>query len=57
MCIARNIYLDFSNLNASSSSDRYRENIFEYGQVGGRCKFNSAEFKKQGDHKSPLQSW
>ena len=27
------------------------------GQVGGHCKFDSAKFKQQGGHKSPLQSW
>jgi protein O-GlcNAc transferase len=27
------------------------------GEVGGHCAFDSAAFKKQGDHKSQLQSW
>jgi protein O-GlcNAc transferase len=57
MCRARNIYFDFSDLDAASSTDRYRENIFKPGKVGGRCKFKYNKFKKQGDHKSPLQSW
>ena len=57
MCRGRNIYFDFSDLNSSGSNDRYRENLFKPGQVGAHCKFESDEFKKQGDHKSPLQSW
>ena len=56
-CRGRNIFFNFENLNAKTSNDRYRENIFSPGQVGGKCKFNADAFKKQGDHKSPLQSW
>jgi protein O-GlcNAc transferase len=57
MCRARNIYFDFADLNSVGSNDRYREDLFKIGQVGGRCKFNAEGFKKLGDHKSPLQSW
>ena len=57
MCRGRNIYFDFADLNAHSSNDRYRESTFKPGQVGGHCQFDSVSFKKQGTHKSPLQSW
>jgi EGF domain-specific O-GlcNAc transferase len=57
MCRARNIYFDFKDLNIMSSGDRYREDTFNPGQVGAYCKFDAEAFKKQGDHKSPLQSW
>jgi len=57
MCRGKNIYFDFKNLGALNSNDRYREDIFKPGQVGGRCKFNAHDFFKQGTHKSPLQSW
>ena len=57
MCRAKNIYFDFADLNAKSSNDRYREDIFKPGQVGGKCRFDAAKFRTQGDHKSPLQSW
>lgn len=57
MCRARNIYMDFKDLGSSSSTDRYREDTLKPGQVGGKCRLNSALLKQNGDHKSPLQSW
>jgi len=57
MCRARNIRIDFSDLNSGKSTDRYREDIFKPGQVAGKCKVDRALLKSQGDHKSPLQSW
>ena len=56
-CRARNIFFDFSSLEAAKSHDRYRENVIHKGQVGGKCRFDRDAFKQQGDHKSPLQSW
>lgn len=35
MCRARNIRIDFSDLNSGKSTDRYREDIFKPGQVAG----------------------
>lgn len=57
MCRARNVYFDFKDLRSAASNDRYREDIFKPGQVGGKCKLNSGMLKANGDHKSPLQSW
>ena len=57
MCRAKNIYFNFADLNSKNTNDRYREDIFKPGQVGGRCKLDTVAFKSQGDHKSPLQSW
>ncbi len=58
MCRARNIMFNFADLKSDSSNDRYREDLFKKGQVGGKCaKFDPEMLKKQGDHKSPLQSW
>lgn len=57
MCRARNIYMDFADLGTAGSFDRYREDTFRKGQVGGKCKLDAARLRSQGDHKSPLQSW
>ena len=57
MCRAKNILIDFKNLKSKGNYDRYREDVIKPGDVGGHCKLNAAEFKKQGGHKSPLQSW
>lgn len=57
MCRGKNIYFDFKDLNSANSNDRYREDIFKPGQVGGKCALNSQLLKSNGEHKSPLQSW
>eukprot|EP00794_Sanderia_malayensis_P012818 gene12818-14131_t len=56
-CHAKNIYMDFRNLKSASSSDRFREDVFQKGEIGGYCELNQNLLKKQGEHKSPLQSW
>ena len=38
-------------------SGRFKEDIFEQGEIGGKCKFDEILHKQQGEHKSPLQSW
>ena len=38
-------------------SGRFKENIFEPGEIGGKCEFDEVLHKRQGEHKSPLQSW
>lgn len=36
---------------------RFLEDIFVKGEVGGHCRFDSELHGRQGEHKSPLQSW
>jgi protein O-GlcNAc transferase len=57
VCKGRNILFDFKNLKSKQKYDKYREDVILPGDVGGHCKLNSIDFKKQGGHKSPLQSW
>lgn len=56
-CHATNLYFDFTNLKPDSSSDRFREDVFSEGEVGGHCDFKRHLHKDQGKNKSPLQSW
>lgn len=63
-CVAQHLYVDFrrfdevaSREKASHESGRFKENIFEHGEIGGKCKFDEALHRQQGEHKSPLQSW
>ena len=57
MCRARNILIDFKNLNSKNKNNRYRDDIIKPGDVGGHCELQKTAFLKQGDHRSPLQSW
>ncbi|XP_078596851.1 EGF domain-specific O-linked N-acetylglucosamine transferase-like [Branchiostoma floridae x Branchiostoma japonicum] len=56
-CRATNIYMDFANLDSDNNSNRYRENLFNAGQIGGHCKLYPRRLSAEGDHKSALQSW
>ncbi|CAM4742107.1 unnamed protein product [Rotaria magnacalcarata] len=56
-CRAKNIYIDFRHTETSKHIDRYREDILKPGDIGGHCKLNRDDLIKNGDHKSPLQSW
>ncbi|CAF1062220.1 unnamed protein product [Didymodactylos carnosus] len=56
-CHAKNIYIDFKNIQIEKHYDRYREDILEQGDVGGKCTLNKDDLTKNGDQKSPLQSW
>ena len=37
--------------------NRFREDVFKEGEVGGHCHFKKNLHKNQGKNKSPLQSW
>ncbi|XP_041350090.1 EGF domain-specific O-linked N-acetylglucosamine transferase-like [Gigantopelta aegis] len=56
-CKATNIYMDLRKSNIRSGTNRYREDIFTEGQIGGHCKLKKDAVKQEGEHKSPLQSW
>nr|XP_033782479.1 EGF domain-specific O-linked N-acetylglucosamine transferase isoform X2 [Geotrypetes seraphini] len=54
-CRAANLYIDLSK--PKRSQDRFREDFFQKGEIGGRCKLDRREFLAQNQCKSPLQSW
>ncbi|KAM4740395.1 LOW QUALITY PROTEIN: EGF domain-specific O-linked N-acetylglucosamine transferase [Anableps anableps] len=54
-CRATNLYLDLRN--SRRSHERYDEDFFHTGEIGGHCKLNKQALAAEGDHKSPLQSW
>lgn len=56
-CRAKNIYMDFTNARLKHGNDRFRENVFKQGDIGGKCKLSKSLLKGEGEHKSPLQSW
>ncbi|XP_076815217.1 EGF domain-specific O-linked N-acetylglucosamine transferase-like isoform X2 [Clavelina lepadiformis] len=56
-CRAKHLYLDFTKLLIPGNTDKYREDVFEPGQIGGHCSFDKALLESQSKHKSPLQSW
>ncbi|XP_078371059.1 EGF domain-specific O-linked N-acetylglucosamine transferase-like isoform X2 [Oculina patagonica] len=56
-CHATNIYFDLKNFNPDASNNRFREDVFKEGEVGGHCHFKKHLHKNQGKNKSPLQSW
>ncbi|XP_023241588.1 EGF domain-specific O-linked N-acetylglucosamine transferase-like [Centruroides sculpturatus] len=56
-CRARNIIFHFKSLEKLPEPIRYRDDVVQKGEVGGHCKLNKMQLKKEGEHKSPLQSW
>ncbi|GFO27782.1 Egf domain-specific o-linked n-acetylglucosamine transferase [Plakobranchus ocellatus] len=58
-CRATNIFLNFSSepITKSNVRDRYREDVLGHGMIGGHCDLDTIGLSKQGEHKSPLQSW
>ncbi|XP_048589552.1 EGF domain-specific O-linked N-acetylglucosamine transferase isoform X2 [Nematostella vectensis] len=56
-CRATNLYLDFRRYDFHRRHNRYHEDVFKEGEVGGHCNFNKELHKQQGENKSPLQSW
>ena len=51
------LYLSLKCGDLDSSITRFLEDIFQKGEIGGHCKFNAELHSRQGEHKSPLQSW
>ncbi|KAL3852256.1 hypothetical protein ACJMK2_015922 [Sinanodonta woodiana] len=56
-CRGKNIYFDFRDASFSQSKDRFREDLFKAGQIGGHCTLDRGALKAEGEHKSALQSW
>lgn len=56
-CRAEHIYLDFRKANLTSGYNRYREDVFQNGEIGGHCNLHLQSLKAEAEHKSPLQSW
>ncbi|VDM25400.1 unnamed protein product [Toxocara canis] len=56
-CRASNIFFDFKNLNVSTSK-RYRDDVIQESNVGGRCDvFDRELLLNRADESSYLQSW
>jgi len=56
-CQGRHLYVDLRKMRAWETADRYREDLFSKGQIGGSCEVDSALLSSNGGHKSALQSW
>lgn len=57
-CFAKNIYINFSRFATLKEPIRYREDIVEYGDIGGwNCHLDRKSLLNEGDHKSSLMSW
>ncbi|XP_072438618.1 EGF domain-specific O-linked N-acetylglucosamine transferase isoform X1 [Chiloscyllium punctatum] len=54
-CRATNLYIDLRN--PRRSTDRYKEDFLQEGEIGGHCKLDRKALLAEGEHKSPLQSW
>uniref|UniRef100_A0A8D0QNB6 EGF domain-specific O-linked N-acetylglucosamine transferase n=1 Tax=Sus scrofa TaxID=9823 RepID=A0A8D0QNB6_PIG len=54
-CRATNIYLDLRNI--KRNHDRFKEDFFQNGEIGGHCKLDIRTLMSEGQRKSPLQSW
>jgi len=55
-CQASNLFIDFKRL-STSGNNKYREDLFQSGDIGGFCRLDKDVLKAQSEHKSPLQSW
>lgn len=57
-CRGRNIYINFSRIGKVPEPMKYRDDVLEDGQIGGwECKLKKKELMREGEHRSPLQSW
>uniref|UniRef100_A0A8C3YL64 EGF domain-specific O-linked N-acetylglucosamine transferase n=1 Tax=Catagonus wagneri TaxID=51154 RepID=A0A8C3YL64_9CETA len=54
-CRATNLYLDLRNI--KRNHDRFKEDFFRSGEIGGHCKLDIRTLMSEGQRKSPLQSW
>lgn len=59
-CRARGIRVDFRSpmlLDAGAEPFRYRTDVLQRGQIGGRCRLHAERLREQLGHMSALQSW
>ncbi|KAK2582236.1 hypothetical protein KPH14_004582 [Odynerus spinipes] len=56
-CRARNVMLNFTDLERRKEPIRYKMDVLKEGQVGGYCTLNEKRLQDNADHISPLQSW
>ena len=56
-CIGKNIFFNFHALLTTANHNKFREDLFNAGDIGGFCEVNQTLLKEQSEHKSPLQSW
>lgn len=56
-CRAKNIYIDMRAVKFEDLRERFKENVFEEGDIGGYCDLDGQALSRQGEHKSALQSW
>uniref|UniRef100_A0A2K5VXI7 EGF domain-specific O-linked N-acetylglucosamine transferase n=1 Tax=Macaca fascicularis TaxID=9541 RepID=A0A2K5VXI7_MACFA len=54
-CRATNLYLDLRNI--KRNHDRFKEDFFQRGEIGGHCQLDIRTLMSEGQRKSPLQSW
>ncbi|XP_060095493.1 EGF domain-specific O-linked N-acetylglucosamine transferase isoform X1 [Heteronotia binoei] len=54
-CRAKNLYIDLRS--PKRNHDRFNEDFFQKGQIGGHCNMDVKAFLAEGQRKSPLQSW
>uniref|UniRef100_A0A2I3FZ17 EGF domain-specific O-linked N-acetylglucosamine transferase n=1 Tax=Nomascus leucogenys TaxID=61853 RepID=A0A2I3FZ17_NOMLE len=54
-CRAAHLYLDLRNI--KRNHDRFKEDFFQSGEIGGHCKLDIRTLMSEGQRKSPLQSW
>uniref|UniRef100_A0A6I8PFF1 EGF domain-specific O-linked N-acetylglucosamine transferase n=1 Tax=Ornithorhynchus anatinus TaxID=9258 RepID=A0A6I8PFF1_ORNAN len=54
-CRATNLYIDLRT--AKRNHDRFKEDFFQSGQIGGHCILDVHTLMSEGQCKSPLQSW
>ncbi|XP_015280295.1 PREDICTED: EGF domain-specific O-linked N-acetylglucosamine transferase [Gekko japonicus] len=54
-CRAKNLYIDLRS--PERTHDRFNEDFFQKGQIGGHCNLDVKAFLAEGQRKSPLQSW
>ncbi|XP_006865699.1 PREDICTED: EGF domain-specific O-linked N-acetylglucosamine transferase isoform X2 [Chrysochloris asiatica] len=54
-CRATNLYLDLRHI--KRNHDRFKEDFFQSGEIGGHCKLDVHTLMSEGQRKSPLQSW